>query len=209
VSRVLQEESLLFYNVQPEPSGWTLAITESIRHFLDVKTVDDYLHVREELLTPSASAPWPVNPSWYEPTPATWQRRGPVTLATDELHPVIRDACAKRFADGYFAEGVWKAGLALLDFVRTRTGRSELDGDALMGAAFGANAPLLRVAELATETGRNLQRGALFLGQGIVAGIRNPLSHSHVDLTVSEAMERVAAMSLLARWIEASEGIIK
>ena len=35
-------------------------------------------------------------------------------------------------------------------------------------------------------------------------GIRNPLAHGKADLNEQEALEQLAALSVLARWVEAS-----
>ena len=40
--------------------------------------------------------------------------------------------------------------------------------------------------------------------EGCFAAIRNPIAHETADLTETEALERVAAFSILARWVESS-----
>lgn len=45
--------------------------------------------------------------------------------------------------------------------------------------------------------------GALSLGRGLFAGVRNPLNHVGAeDLTEQEALETLAAWSLFARWVD-------
>jgi hypothetical protein len=47
--------------------------------------------------------------------------------------------------------------------------------------------------------------GAMALAGGIVTGIRNPLSHgADQELDEQAAREYLAAMSVLARWVDAS-----
>lgn len=52
---------------------------------------------------------------------------------------------------------------------------------------------------------RSLQRGAMTLAEGIFAGIRNPLSHeADQELSEQVALEYLAALSVLARWVDES-----
>lgn len=49
------------------------------------------------------------------------------------------------------------------------------------------------------------QRGLHLLAQGAFAGIRNLVSHEVVDLTESEALEQMAVLSIVARWVDETE----
>ena len=40
------------------------------------------------------------------------------------------------------------------------------------------------------------------LGMGCAQGIRNPQAHPSPDITEQEALEQVAALSVLARWVD-------
>jgi len=54
-----------------------------------------------------------------------------------------------------------------------------------------------------SDTYRSLQRGAMALAEGIYAGIRNPLNHeAPADLSEQVALEYLAALSVLARWVD-------
>ena len=44
--------------------------------------------------------------------------------------------------------------------------------------------------------------GAMHLGMGCVQGIRNPRAHSSEDITEQEALEQLAVLSVLARWVD-------
>ena len=51
-----------------------------------------------------------------------------------------------------------------------------------------------------------MQRGARALAEGIYAGIRNPFNHeSPHDIDEQVALEYLAALSILARWVDESE----
>ncbi|MEV6503452.1 TIGR02391 family protein [Streptomyces prunicolor] len=49
---------------------------------------------------------------------------------------------------------------------------------------------------------KSRQRGALLLGQGAYAALRNPAAHGVSDLPAQEALEQLATFSVLARLID-------
>jgi hypothetical protein len=57
---------------------------------------------------------------------------------------------------------------------------------------------------LETETGRNIQRGTVHLAQGIIARLRNPLTHEDLELVPNEALEMVGLISRVARDVESA-----
>lgn len=42
----------------------------------------------------------------------------------------------------------------------------------------------------------------MHLGMGCAQGIRNPQAHPSDDITEQEALEQLAALSVLARWVD-------
>jgi len=57
-----------------------------------------------------------------------------------------------------------------------------------------------------SDTYKSVQRGAMTFAEGVFAGIRNPLSHeAEHELSEQEALEYLAALSVLARWVDGSE----
>ncbi|MFE2567778.1 TIGR02391 family protein [Streptomyces mirabilis] len=57
-----------------------------------------------------------------------------------------------------------------------------------------------------SDTFRSVHRGAMALAEGCYAAIRNPNSHEDglPELPEHEALEQLAAFSLLARWVDAA-----
>jgi hypothetical protein len=54
-----------------------------------------------------------------------------------------------------------------------------------------------------SDTYKSVQRGAMAFAEGVFAGIRNPLSHeADHELSEQEALEYLAALSVLARWVD-------
>ncbi|MGH3922618.1 MAG: TIGR02391 family protein [Pseudonocardiaceae bacterium] len=65
--------------------------------------------------------------------------------------------------------------------------------------------PRLRiVSNDGSKTFENVHRGARALADGLYTAIRNPISHTPGELPEHEALERLAAFSVLARWLDES-----
>lgn len=137
-------------------------------------------------------------------------------LGGDELHAWVWGAAAPQWESGHFAAAVSAAASNLNSRLQQKTGRTDISNTALAMQAFTvdaakAGAPRLRLAEPTdSETYKSMQEGAKFFTAGVFLAIRNVLAHlPHDDvratLTRQEALERLAAMSLAARWIETSD----
>src|SRR5207302_3242734 len=90
------------------------------------------------------------------------------------LHPRIADVATDLFMDSYHWEAVFAAAKALVNYVKERSGRHDLDGAALMRAVFSRNNPTLAFNELLEQTDLDEQEGMMHLFEGAVLGIRNP-----------------------------------
>jgi len=96
--------------------------------------------------------------------------------------------------------------------MQNKVGRRDLSETDLFKQSFSlddpkpGNARLRRMKDDGSDTYRSVQRGAMNLAEGVFAGIRNPLSHeADQELSEQEALEYLAALSVLARWIDASD----
>ncbi|WP_228121219.1 TIGR02391 family protein [Streptomyces fagopyri] len=77
-------------------------------------------------------------------------------------------------------------------------------------SAFSLNAPKVDESRLrlmpddGSDTFRSIHRGAMAFAEGCYAGIRNPNSHEDglPELPEHEALEQLAAFSVLARWVD-------
>jgi uncharacterized protein (TIGR02391 family) len=77
------------------------------------------------------------------------------------------------------------------------------DGAGLMGEAFKDADPAILLADISTETGRNIQAGFRFMFMGAVTGIRNPDAHELFKaLDAEEALETLAFASMLMRRLD-------
>ncbi len=123
------------------------------------------------------------------------------------LHPVIMEHSYQLFQNGHLREAVLNSITAVFDFIRTRSKRVG-DGDELVGNVFSLQNPVLILDEIATESGRNDQKGFMQIFKGAYQGIRNPKTHSLAhDLTSEKAIQYLVFASLLARRIEEAKQI--
>lgn len=108
-----------------------------------------------------------------------------------DIHPSITRVAKPRYEAGQFADCVEAAlkeiNTLLKEHVKRRTG-DELDGASLMQKAFSPNNPLVVLADLSSESGRNEQQGYMQIFAGAMIGIRNPKAHA--NLTISDLRTR-------------------
>ncbi len=215
VSALLDNEPMIFGGGTgrlTDPT-WERDLLPSIRAMRGVDSVETYLEVQARAL----DEPLPYVPAiprralkTTEPADSSAAgaagesatTRPALVLRLEDLHPIIRDACASRFASRHYADGVQQAAIALRDLVRQRSGLRLLDGVDLMSQALSPNEPILVVADLKGKTGQSVQLGTMQLAQGAMAALRNPVAHERLDLGPSEAMAMVATLSLLASRVE-------
>jgi len=118
------------------------------------------------------------------------------------LHSRVVEHALPHFDAGHLREAVLNAFLAVFDLLRERSG-FDSDGANLVAQALSLDHPTLILSDLASESGRNDQKGFIQIRQGAYLGIRNPKAHSlRHDLTETSAAQYFVFASLLARRIE-------
>lgn len=133
-------------------------------------------------------------------------------LSAAELHPWIWSGAKSLWRSGHYREAVEGAIKKLNAETQNKVGRRDLSETKLFQESFSADEPkagkarLRRMKDDGSDTYKSVQRGAMALAEGVFAGIRNPLSHeADQELSEQEALEYLAMLSVLARWVEASE----
>lgn len=121
------------------------------------------------------------------------------------LHSAIADACLKLFRDGHYAQSVFEASKALIELVKQKSGRADLDGVGLMTEVFSVKNPVLRFNDMASKSDEDIQKGMMHLFMGAVEMIRNPRGHSFMADTAEEALELIGLLNLLAKRLETSK----
>jgi uncharacterized protein (TIGR02391 family) len=119
-----------------------------------------------------------------------------------DLHPRIREVSRDLFVDGHPWDAVFAASKALVNYVKERSGRHDLDGAPLMREAFSRNGPVLALNDLRDQTDRDEQEGMMHLFEGAVLAIRNPGGHSFPEGSEQRAMEYICFLSLLAYTVQ-------
>lgn len=118
------------------------------------------------------------------------------------IHPRILAACTGQFTSGHYRDAILAAGIALVEYVKERSGNNNADGTALMTTVFSARAPVLAFNDLASQTDRDQQVGLMNLFQGAVQALRNPRAHSLSPDTADYAVEAISVISFLAKHLD-------
>ncbi len=126
----------------------------------------------------------------------------------EALHPSIRQAIDRFLESDHLDVAIFEAFKAVNIRVKQVSGL-DLDGQDLMAKAFGDERdknPPVQLANLNTETGRNIQTGFRFMFMGAVRGIRNPDAHElFKPTTEAEGFEELAFASMLMRRLDDAE----
>lgn len=133
-------------------------------------------------------------------------------LSAVDLHPWIWEGARSLWQSGHYREAVGGAIRKLNAETQNKVGRRDVSETDLFKQAFSMDEPkpgkarLRRMKDDSSDTYKSVQRGAMSLAEGIFAGIRNPLSHEvDQELSEQEALEYLAALSVLARWVDLSD----
>ncbi|MFJ3394922.1 TIGR02391 family protein [Leifsonia aquatica] len=132
-------------------------------------------------------------------------------ISAANLHPWVWSGARSLWQSGHYVQAVRDAATKLNAETQNKVGRRDVSETDLFKQSFSLDtarpgkARLRRMSPEDSDTYRSLQRGAMAFAEGVFAGIRNPLSHE-VDQEMSEqvALEHLAALSVLARWVDES-----
>lgn len=142
-----------------------------------------------------------------------WARRlapdGP-TLAADDLHQWIWGAAAQFWDAGQYATAVEHGAKSLNAHIQKRAGMRtsdrELASEVFSPKPSAKSVRLWLPGPRDDDTWRSRQDGLHLLAMSAFAGIRNVVAHS-VDpgWSKQEALEYLAVLSVVARWVEDTE----
>lgn len=120
------------------------------------------------------------------------------------IHPLITSAAKKLFENKHYAESVEAAFLEINVRVRSII-KEDLDGTSAMQKAFSVNNPIVKVADISTRTGRDIQQGIMELFCGSIRYIRNPKAHEKIVMSEQEAISKLHLASLLMYEIDKAD----
>lgn len=118
----------------------------------------------------------------------------------DNIHPQIISVAKGRFDNGHYADAVEAAFKEINTRVkktyRDRTS-IEKNGAKLMQTAFSVQNPIIKLGDISTETGVNIQQGYMEMFAGAMIGIRNPQAHNNLQITKENAVRKLHYASML------------
>ncbi|MBF6048151.1 restriction endonuclease [Streptomyces sp. NRRL B-1677] len=133
-------------------------------------------------------------------------------LSAGVMHPWVWDGARALWQSGHYREAVTAAAKKVNAEMQNKTGRRDASETGLFQSAFSREAPkpgqprLRLMADDGSDTFRSIHRGVMAFAEGCYAGIRNPNSHEDglPELPEHEALEQLAAFSILARWVDSA-----
>lgn len=133
-------------------------------------------------------------------------------LAADRFHHWVWDAARPMWNAGSWQTAVLHAAQSVNARLQQKLDRYDSSEAPLCQEAFSFDDPkpgrarLRFLGDRSTDTWRSLQGGALSFSTGCFKALRNPVAHNHEHpLQMQEALEQLAALSVLARWIDSCE----
>lgn len=132
-------------------------------------------------------------------------------LSASHLHPWVWESAKTLWSSGHYRNAVGAAALAINDLTQSKVGRRDVSEVKLFQEAFSLisaapGKPRLRIwPNDGSPTYTSFHQGATAFAVGLYSAIRNPSSHAvQAELTANEALEQLAAFSVLARWVDAA-----
>lgn len=140
---------------------------------------------------------------------------GAPQLDASTLHSWVWGSVQGLWSSGHFREAVGAAARAVNAQAQAKLERRDASEAKLLSDAFSTNPPTpghprLRLCENdGGDTFKNRHDGAGNFARGVYAAIRSPIAHEEdEELEENEALEQLAAFSVLARWVD-SAAVVK
>jgi hypothetical protein len=136
------------------------------------------------------------------------EAEAPPTIGAASMHPLVWNAAKRLWRDGHFRAAVAAAADALVAQVKIMTGRNDIAETALWQETFSDKPPtpdkprLRWPGEPSHRDVKTMNDGLRQFAPGVHMTIRNPAAHSNAELGEQDALERLATLSLLARWVD-------
>lgn len=119
-----------------------------------------------------------------------------------DLHPRIAAVCRELYMDKHYRNAVLDAAVSLVNLVKEKSRRHDLDGSTLMSTVFSKKSPVLVFNELKDKSDEDEQEGMMHLFMGVAMALRNPRAHGLDADSAEEALECLAFLSFLAKKVD-------
>ena len=132
-------------------------------------------------------------------------------LNATQMHRWVWDSARSLWESGHFREAVAAAAVKVNAETQNKLSRYDISEVKLFQEALSLKAPEAKKPRLrlmpddGSDTYKSLQAGAIAFATGCYSAIRNPTAHVPGELSEAEALEQLAAFSVLARWVDAAE----
>lgn len=133
--------------------------------------------------------------------------RAAASIDALDLHQRIADVSLDLYKDSHYANAVFDACKALINFVKERSGKYDLDGASLVQTVFSPKNPILAFNELKDQSDLDEQQGMMHLFAGVVLAVRNPRGHDFPIDSAERAFEYLALLNLLAHRLQKARRI--
>jgi hypothetical protein len=128
------------------------------------------------------------------------------------LHPWVWSAAASLWDDGHYRSAVQAAATLIDNHLQAKLDRYDVSGSDLVTQAFSdadpqPGKPRLRLPRFPVGGPHfvDAHQGAMSFGRGCMMAIRNIVTHAPDELDEQVGLEQLAALSVLARWIDEAE----
>lgn len=132
-------------------------------------------------------------------------------ISASSMHPWMWSGAGALWQPGQYRSAVEEAAKEVNAEAQNKVARRDLSETRLPLEAFTDKVPeagkarLRRLVPNSSDTYKSVRRGAMPLAEGIFAAIRSPLSHeADQELDERVALEYLAALRVLARWVDES-----
>lgn len=139
------------------------------------------------------------------------EAEAPPHIGAEAMHPLIWGAASRLWRDGHARQAVAAAAEALITHVKSRTRRNDIAETSLWQETFSERPPepgkprLRWPGDPADRDVKSMNDGLRQFAPGAQMTIRNPSAHSTIEMPDQHALERLAVLSLLARWVDECE----
>ena len=133
-------------------------------------------------------------------------------LTADKLHPWVWDSAKQLWESDNYSEAVAAAARTINSRIKQKVERRDVSEKQLIEEAFSLDDPkpgksrLRMPGDKQSQTWKTQQLGTMSFGVGCFQAIRNPSAHeSDLEWNEIQALEFLAAFSILARWVNMCE----
>lgn len=185
-----KKEEKFTENTGIDKEKWLASMSDEVRKplekIVDVMTKDEEV---TRTFTPIIQALHEIVPEYPE-------------LHWRHLHEKIRPRVESYYTNQQFAEAADQATKIYGQILREISGES-FDGTELarlfaIGNKQNPTPPKIKISDISTDSGWNIQQGQEHMTRGVMAGFRNPMNHQPFDILVPGTFSKLDCLNILS-----------